>query len=720
MKRATPSLTIVVLLTAVGHATSATKDADDVVQLMERARYWTAHGRADLARVLLRKVLAIDPQNPQVLAALGLGSGAGKAATSGLPSAAVPRRRNTMVRSQPIGHRATAATNGAAPLPNASRPDASAEAAHHRELAEEAGRAGRWDEALPHWTTALELMPNDPWLRLGLAKAYLQMDQAPAGAELMLAGVSGAPADAETAYAAALYFSAAGVPAQAQALLLKIPPLHRSASMTQLLTMLADRIEQQALELLLQIKEARLQSSLQDLWGALAHGHTREAVRLGESLQQAHPGRADVTRLLGLAQRDAGHYSAARFSLAQAQQQARQGPASLQWIAEESRNALRALDERKQPQITTGIGLLHKQGDPVLSQLTSNVQSLQLRWPQGDEGHWAAQLDRVHLNAGGQNLNALAAAKEWGTSALVSHPVGSFAVIAEASGTALALSYEAASWRADVGITPVGFRYSGLSGGLRFVGQRSGLGWELSLSHRPVTSSLLAYAGQRDEFSGETWGGVRRSEIDFNLEKTGAWLTPFARIGVAGYRGHGVRDNQEWRLGAGVGITLHRETSRLIRVNPTLESRGFANNQDHYSLGHGGYYSPQQSVSLSLPVQDIGRHGRLSWTLRGALSLSRTRTDSAERFPLNRRYQDLAQALGQGRYGAGGGTGLGCSVQSILEYRITSHWSTVVRFGVERSSGYRQDRLHIALRWYEKAIDGPVPLWPKALLPHGD
>lgn len=720
MKLAAHGLIGFVLLTAVSAAMSATEDADDVAQLMERARYWTAHGRADLARVLLRKVLAIDPQSPQALAALGLGPGAGSAATSGLPGAAVQRRRDAPARSRPIGRRATAVTDGAAQLPSPERAAAFAKAGHHRVLAEEAGRAARWDDALPHWLTALELMPDDPWLRLGLAKAYLQMGRTSAGAELMLAGVSRAPSDADTSYAAALYFSAAGIPAQAQALLLQIPSPQRSAGMTEFLMMLTGRIEQQSVELNLQNEEAMLQSSLQDLWGALADGRAREAVRLGESLQQAHPGRADVTRSLALAQRDAGNYSAARLNLAQAKQQARQGPASLQWVAGESDNALRALDERQQPQITSGISLLHKQGDPVLSQLTSNVQSLQLRWPQGDEGHWVAQLDRVRLNAGTQNLRALAAAQEWGTSALVSNPVGGVAVTAEASGTALALTYEAASWRADFGITPIGFRYSGLSGGLRFGGKRSGIEWEVSLTHRPVTSSLLAYAGQRDAFSGEAWGGVKRSAIDFNLEKPGGWITPFARFGLAGYRGHGVRDNQEWRLGVGVGITLHRNLDRVFQINPTLESRGFANNQDHYSLGHGGYYSPQQSVALVLPVQDIGRGGRLSWMLRGTLSLSRTRTDAAERYPMNPQYQRLAQAMGQGRYGAGGGMGLGGSLQGAVEYRIAPHWSTVMRLGIERASGYRQGRLHIALRWHEKAADGPPPLWPKALFPHGD
>lgn len=720
MKLAAPGLIGFVLLTAFSGAMSATEDVDDVAKLMERARYWTVHGRADLARVLLRKVLAIDPQSPQALAALGLGPEAGPAATSGQPGAAVARRRDAPARSRPIGRRASAVTDGAEQLPAPDRADVLAEAGHHRALAEEAGRAARWDEALPHWLTALELMPGDPWLRLGLAKAYLQMGRSSAGAELMSAGVSRAPSDADTSYAAALYFSAAGIPAQAQALLLQVPPPQRSAGMTELLMVLASRIEQQAVELNLQNEEAMLQSSLQDLWGALADGRAPEAVRLGESLQRAHPGRADVTRSLALAQRDAGNYSAARLNLAQAKQQVRQGPASLQWVAGESDNALRALDERKQPQITSGISFLNKHGDPVLSRLTSSVQSLQLRWPQGDEGHWVAQLDRVRLNAGTQNLRALAEAQEWGTSALVSNSVGGFAVSAEASGTALGLTYEAASWRADIGITPIGFRYSGLSGGLRFGGKRSGIEWEMSLTHRPVTSSLLAYAGQRDAFSGEAWGGVKRSAIDFNLEKPGGWITPFARFGLAGYRGHGVRDNQEWRLGAGASITLHRDLDRVIQINPTLESRGFANNQDHYSLGHGGYYSPQQSVALVLPVQDIGHGGRLSWVLRGALSLSRTRTDSAERYPLNQWYQGLAQALGQGRYSAGGGTGLGASVQSTLEYRITPHWTSSVRLGVERSSGYRQDRLHIALRWHEKAVDGPPPLWPKVLLPHGE
>ena len=41
------------------------------------------------------------------------------------------------------------------------------------------------------------------------------------------------------------------------------------------------------------------------------------------------------------------------------------------------------------------------------------------------------------------------------------------------------------------------------------------------------------------------------------------------------------------------------EPISYLAIGPVLRLRAFDNNQNHYSVGHGGYYSPQRSITVS-------------------------------------------------------------------------------------------------------------------------
>lgn len=458
---------------------------------------------------------------------------------------------------------------------------------------------------------------------------------------------------------------------------------------------------------------------LAQVWLALDQRQPEEGLRLGQALSAQHPERPDVTRALALALRDSGAHGQAREQLQLATRQALDAPSSLQWVARESQRALQALDDRRQPEWTTGMTWVHKPGDLGVSQLDILAQSLRVRQPWADHGHWFAQLDRVRLDAGQTDTASLARTGDWGSSALpTSLSLADIAVRARALGTALALGYETDRWRADVGTTPIGFAFTRLSAGVDFNQRQGDTDWGLSLAHRPVTGSLLSYSGQRDLFSGIRWGAVQRSSAQLKWGTRWNGWEPFAQLELATYRGREVLPNREKGGALGVDRVLVQDNNRYLSVGTVLRVSAFDNNQNHYSVGHGGYYSPQRSTTLTLPLQAAVRNNDLSWMFRAAPSWSRSSTASAARFPTRPDLQALAVAQGDGLYGASQGPSRGWALQSTWEARMNSHWVAGLRVAAERSPEYERRLAHIYLRWHEKPQPQPVPLWPSTVMPH--
>lgn len=474
-----------------------------------------------------------------------------------------------------------------------------------------------------------------------------------------------------------------------------------------------------AVALRIEVPPIPVETELQAVWDALDQRRVNDGVQLGRALSSKYPDRPDVTRALALALRDAGERAEARRGLEQAVRQSLEAPASLHWVARESRQALQALDERRQPEAAAGITWVNKPGDAAVSRLDTRVVSLRMRQPWGDHGHWFGQLDSVRLKAGQSDAAQLIRSGDWGSAALFRPPpTGGASLHARAHGQALSVGYEADRWRADIGTTPLGFEFTRLSGGLDLKGRAGAADWRMSLGHRPVTGSLLSYGGQRDLFSGIRWGAVQRTSALLQVATTWRGMEPFAQLEVAAYRGHDVLANREQAAALGLDWTLSRGTDHYLAIGPVLRVRTFDNNQNHYSVGHGGYYSPQRSTTVGFPLQAAVRGTDLSWVMRLAPSWGESSTDSAPRFPTRADLQAQAVAQGQGIYSAGKGPSAGWALQSTWEYRMNAHWTSGLRVAAERSPDYAKQQVHIYLRWHEKPQRGPVPLWPSTVMPH--
>ena len=275
-----------------------------------------------------------------------------------------------------------------------------------------------------------------------------------------------------------------------------------------------------------------------------------------------------------------------------------------------------------------------------------------------------------------------------------------------AFGVALGIAYESERYGFDIGTTPLGFRYTDINTGgyLKLpLTQRTTLG--LSASRRPVTDSLLSYAGARDDrFSlvDVEWGGVMASGGRAEL----GWSDgSFGIYGYGGYSvltGHDVARNNKWEGGGGFYMKLIDSDTQRFTSGINFTSMGYSENLRYFTFGHGGYFSPQTYFAVTVPLALEGRNGRLAYHVRGALGVQSFREDDAPYFPTNGTLQELANqtmrlansanltSQTSAVYAGQSKTGLAYNLVGSLEYQAAQQLYVGGLVGIDNARDYRQ------------------------------
>ncbi|GAA0521636.1 cellulose synthase subunit BcsC-related outer membrane protein [Pigmentiphaga sp. GD03639] len=406
-------------------------------------------------------------------------------------------------------------------------------------------------------------------------------------------------------------------------------------------------------------------------------------------------------------------------------------PAAAQ--ADRPRTAMDELNDIQQarsPALTVGGTVRTRQGEEGLGKLTDIQAPIEYRFPVGD-GRMALRATPVSLDAGTPGSSYDASSRFGaGPVAALQQAAGSTggAGSQSQSGVGLAVAYESERLQADVGTTPLGFRHTDINAGLKFKGPiNSEVSYSADVSRRPVTDSLLSFAGARDARTGQTWGGV--SATGGRLELT--WDN--GDYGVYGYgafhalTGENVASNTRLEGGGGLYWRLVRTPDSELTAGVNFTGIGYDKNLRYFTYGHGGYFSPQQFFAASVPVSWTQRSGRLSYLVKGSLGVQRFKEDSAPYFPTNGSLQSAAQqaAIDAAAFGltsnANGAfypgqtkTGLGYSLAAAMEYQIAPQLTLGGQLAMDNARDYRQLMGGVYLRYAFHPYSGPVayPLTP--------
>lgn len=288
------------------------------------------------------------------------------------------------------------------------------------------------------------------------------------------------------------------------------------------------------------------------------------------------------------------------------------------------------------------------------------------------------------------------------------------------TGTSVAAGWANDHWQTDIGTTPMGFEVVDWVGGVAYSGDWNHIGWTLGASRRPITSSLLAFGGTRDPNTGTTWGGVRATGINLSAsydrgEANGVW----ADLSAHQLTGQNVEDNQRQRLMAGYYYKVINEDNRRATVGLSTMLWHYQKDLSGYSLGQGGYYSPQQYVSLALPVNYRQRTENWSWEVGGSVSISHSKTNDEKRYPLQGLIPDSLPDKDAVESG-GSSSGVGYTLRALIERRLSSHWTLGAGIDIQQAKDYTPSHALIYLRYSLAGWQGDLDLPPQPLTPYAD
>jgi cellulose synthase operon protein C len=151
----------------------------------------------------------------------------------------------------------------------------------------------------------------------------------------------------------------------------------------------------------------------------------------------------------------------------------------------------------------------------------------------------------------------------------------------------------------------------------------------------PIRESVLSWVGARDVATGQHWGAVDRH----GLEVRGLYLAaaPFsvgAQALTERISGAGVEDNRRKTYGVSVGRNIDLAGFAYASLSLGASEDRYARNLNNYTLGHGGYFSPQQYRRVG-PAFDFMTSEAKPWIVRGRAEVVRSakRESSEEVFP---------------------------------------------------------------------------------------
>ncbi len=236
----------------------------------------------------------------------------------------------------------------------------------------------------------------------------------------------------------------------------------------------------------------------------------------------------------------------------------------------------------------------------------------------------------------------------------------------------LGFGYRGTGLEWDVGVIGAGMPVTNLVGGVSYGEWNEDFNYRVELSRRPITGSLLSYAGAHDPITGNTWGGVVATGLSGRVGRPMGAGEHLA-VGQFCCAARQKRAKQHPLAIAGgrrprcvAGKVQHGE----CRAGPVVLELWQRPVGVH--LGPWGYHGPKNYLSLSLPIEWGGRRNKLTWLVRGALSFSSSSSQASPYYPGSAALQGQAQAQGVSPFFDGGrSSGLGRSLRSVVEYQVT-------------------------------------------------
>lgn len=338
------------------------------------------------------------------------------------------------------------------------------------------------------------------------------------------------------------------------------------------------------------------------------------------------------------------------------------------------------------------------------------------RWHEGETGHDRLQLPEARLawtaNYGQQSRirigvdfsspesDIVPAGEPFGRSPALALPAGSqsdsgvaaFAHWAPRTGLLVEFGHTATDYEISNFLGALRFRVASPDGPLDFGVERLAIG-----------DSLLSLAGATDPLTGRDWGGVVRNRAYVNGSFGDDVLNLYGNVAGALVDGESVDDNASWEAALGFWRRTATGSGWRARLGGNVRALGYGDNRSHFTIGHGGYFSPRRFLSVGPTFDLSGRRDSASFRVEGGVSWQVLRTESSAFFPTD---PALQAASGNPRYAGDSREGVGARLAATVEWRVSNRSVAGLRLEGMRGEDFDEVRLQMYTRiWNSRITD---------------
>ncbi len=340
------------------------------------------------------------------------------------------------------------------------------------------------------------------------------------------------------------------------------------------------------------------------------------------------------------------------------------------------------------PRITPALGMRVRSGDDGIDALTETHVGAEgsIAVP-GIGGRLTARASAVSLD-NGELSGTLPAMRRFGSFPLTlpglqgtltqQQANQARSIEASQSGVALGAAYARNGFTVDIGTTPLGFLQDNVVGGIEIAPEiGDGVRLRLTAERRAMTDSLLSWGGLRDPGQGTVWGGVVRTGGRAQIEFTSGETNFYIAGGYFTMTGDGVAENSRMEAGAGFQTPIWRSATEELVTGLDLVYFAYDKNLRFFTLGHGGYFSPQSFIAANVPIDWRGRSNNLFYRVGATIGLATFTEDRTPIFPNDAGLQGALQARANSEadvtasYPGQTKTGLTGGLRGDIEYMIT-------------------------------------------------
>uniref|UniRef100_A0A8H9YVG1 BCSC C-terminal domain-containing protein n=1 Tax=Pseudomonas tritici TaxID=2745518 RepID=A0A8H9YVG1_9PSED len=276
----------------------------------------------------------------------------------------------------------------------------------------------------------------------------------------------------------------------------------------------------------------------------------------------------------------------------------------------------------------------------------------------------------------------------------------------KANGVELNMALSGKDYKLDIGSTPLGQDLSTLVGGVKWSPKLTDyLSVILTGERRAVTDSLLSYVGMKDKYSGETWGRVTKNggtaQLSFDDGDAGFY------VGGGGYSylGENVASNTSINANAGVYVRPYHDDFRQVQTGISIGWMDFSKNLSQFTMGQGGYFSPQNYVSVSLPVDYSQKFDNWKLNLGGSVGYQSYSQDSSDYFPDSPDAQKALEILAnrgftkEAQYKGTSESGIGYTMRAGVDYNVNKDMTIGGKVGYDTFGSYNESTAGLYFRY---------------------